>query len=49
MADVYGQAVVVQEISTDDWHEDVRDDKAPGVAVGTVVEGKLFVSVGWDE
>ena len=48
MADVNGQAVVVEEVRPNDRHEDVGHHEVPGVSLGAVVQRKLLVSIGAD-
>ena len=45
ISDVNGEAVEVQQISSDDRHEDVGDDEVPRVPLVVVVEGKFSASV----
>ena len=45
MADVNGQAVVVEEVCPDDRHEDVGHHEVPGVSLRAVVKRKLLVSI----
>ena len=48
VADIDGEAVEVQEVRSDDGHEDVCDYELPGVPLRTIVELELFGSVGTD-
>ena len=49
MTDVDGEAVVGEEVCSDDRHEDVCYREFPWEPLGTVGEGHLFKSVSADE